>query len=246
MNFFWAVFLGILQGLTEFLPVSSSGHLVIAQEIIPNFNQPGILFDVVLHAGTLFAVVVFFRKEILKLSSKYLIFLGIGTIPAAFFGYFFQSTIEGFFKSIQLVGSALVITGGMNLLTNKAELKNKSLGIKSSFLIGLAQAIAIIPGISRSGSTIFSAVVQGISRKKAAQFSFLLSIPAVAGANILQIATHAFDSSVNTGFYFAGFWAAFISGIFAIRVVLKLLLSKRFNVFGFYCILLGAMTLVFS
>jgi len=243
MNSFWAVFLGVLQGLTEFLPVSSSGHLVIAQSLIPNFSQPGLLFDVVLHAGTLFAVAVFFRKEILKMSFRYVTYLAVATIPAAFFGYFFRSNIEVFFKSVQLVGAALIITGILNFLTNRANFQKRSLTNKNSFLIGLAQAFAIIPGISRSGSTIFAGVTQGISRKKAAQFSFLLSIPVVFGANILQIATHAFEPGVEFVHYFAGFLAAFVSGIFAIRVVLRLLFSKRFNLFGYYCILLGVLVL---
>lgn len=246
MNSFWAVFLGVLQGFTEFLPVSSSGHLVIAQSLIPNFSQPGVLFDVVLHAGTLFAVVVFFRKEILKMNTKEITYLAIGTIPVAFLGYFFQSSIEGLFKSIRLVGAALLITGIVNLLTNRTKPQKKALKVKSSFLVGLAQAFAIIPGISRSGLTIFAGVTQGISRKKAAQFSFLLSAPAVLGANILQIATHAFEPGVEFVYYFAGFLAAFVSGIFAIGVVLKLLFSKRFNLFGYYCILLGVLILFLS
>lgn len=245
MNYFWAILLGVVQGLTEFLPVSSSGHLVLVQSFIPGFSQPGALFDTVLHAGTLFAIVFFFRKEILKIKTKYISYLAVGTVPAVFFGFLFQSGVEGLFGSVRLVGAALILTGILNLLTNRAKSEKKKLKAKSSFIVGLAQALAIIPGISRSGSTIFAGVSQGISGKDAALFSFLLSIPAVFGANLLQIATHASFGSLEIGIYILGFSAAFFSGIFAIGVVLKFLLSRRFNIFGFYCIALGILTLIF-
>src|SRR3990167_5348724 len=246
MNSFWAIFLGILQGLTEFLPVSSSGHLAIAQSIIPDFSQPGILFDVVLHAGTLIAVVLFFRKKILKLKTKYIWFLVLGTIPAGLVGYFFQNAIEGLFENIHIVGYALLLTGIMNLLTDKMAIGKKTINTKSSLMIGLAQAFAIIPGISRSGSTIFAGTFSGLSKKNAAEFSFLLSIPAILGANILEIAKAPLDKSVNLTFYIVGFLSAFLAGFFAIGFVIKLLIRKRFKVFGIYCLALGILVSIFG
>ena len=247
MNSLWAVFLGSLQGLTEFLPVSSSCHLVFAQIIIPDFNQSGVLFDVVLHAGTLFAVIFYFRKKILSISSKYVWFLLLCTIPAGLVGYFFQTAIEGLFESVRIVGYALLLTGVMNLLTDKAIVGKKSINTKSSLLVGLAQAVAIIPGVSRSGSTIFAGTFSGLTKKNAAEFSFLLSVPAILGANILEIAKTPLDnSSINLPFYIIGFLSAFLAGFFAINFVVKLLVRKRFKVFGIYCLALGVLVIIFS
>lgn len=246
MSIFWAIVLGIIQGLTEFLPVSSSGHLVIAQEVIPNFNQPGVLFDVVLHAGTLFAVVFFFRKKLLSLKAKYIWFLVVGTIPAGLVGYFFQTEIEGLFESVRIVGYALLLTGVMNLLTDKAIVGKKSINTKSSLLVGLAQVVAIIPGVSRSGSTIFAGTFSGLTKKSAAEFSFLLSVPAILGANILEVAKASSDKNINLPFYIIGFLSAFLAGFFAIKLVLKLLVRKKFKVFGIYCLALGILVSIFS
>jgi len=198
MNFLFAAFLGIIQGLTEFLPVSSSGHLVIAQKLIPSFTQPGILFDVILHFGTLFSVLFFFRKKLLSyLNIKYLTILALGTLPAVVVRLLFKSQIETLFHSVRVVGFALLLTGTMNLLTDKIKSKDQRLTTKNSFLVGLAQAVAIIPGISRSGSTIFAGVAKGIDKKKAAEFSFILSIPAILGANILEIFSHGFGDNFD-------------------------------------------------
>ncbi len=244
MSYISSILLGILQGLTEFFPVSSSGHLVIAQSLIPGFNQPGVLFDVVLHAGTLLAIVVRFRRTILAITKNYLLLILIGTIPAVIVGLFFQSAIEKFFDSIYLVGVALLITGLMNLLTNKTQSIKGKFNKVNAFRVGLAQALAIIPGISRSGSTIFAGTRLGLEKKKAAEFSFLLSIPAVLGANVLQFITHAQGSDQNVIFYLAGFLAAFLSGCLAINIVLRVLLSKKFIYFGIYCLSLGGLILV--
>lgn len=245
MNLLSSIFLGVLQGLTEFLPVSSSGHLVIAQELIPNFTQEGVLFDVFLHAGTVLAVLYYFRKSILKLTPKYLLLLLIGTIPAGIVGLFFSTPIEILFGKVSVVGFALLFTAILNFLTDKLNVKKQKISIKSSLLIGLAQAVAIIPGISRSGSTIFTGTNLGLKREKAAEFSFLLSVPAIIGANILQFFKYGPDGIGNMGVYLVGFLAAFISGLMAINLVLKLLLSNRFRIFSVYCLVLGASVLLF-
>lgn len=253
MNFFSAVLLGILQGLTEFLPVSSSGHLVLVQSLIPNFSQPGILFDVMLHFGTLVAILFYFRKKIRQyLNLKYLYILAVGTVPAVIVGLLFKDQIEILFRSTRLVGFALLLTGIMNLLTDKQKAESRNLpagkaGLKarSSLLIGIAQAVAIIPGISRSGSTIFAGVTQGLKRKEAAEFSFLLSIPAVLGANVLEIYNHGFENIQNPASYFAGFVAAAIFGYLAIKLVYQLLAGKKFKYFAYYCFVVGILVLVF-
>lgn len=244
MNLFSSILLGVLQGLTEFLPVSSSGHLVIAQSLIPGFNQPGVLFNVVLHGGTVLAVLYYFREQLLKINSKYLLLLLIGTIPAGIIGLFLGSFIEGLFDNVRLVGFALIITGILNFLTDKVKVKGKKMSIKDSLLIGVAQALAIIPGISRSGATIFAGTSMGVKRKEAAKFSFLLSIPAIVGANVLQFINHTAVVIDGAGFYLAGFLAAFFSGVLTINLVLKFLLSRKFRVFSLYCLIVGILVLI--
>lgn len=244
MELFWAALLGVVQGLTEFLPVSSSGHLVIFQKLLPSFSQPGVLFDVTLHFGTLFAVLFFFRKEIFKLSPKYLGYLVLGTVPVAIVGFFFKDQIEGFFTSVKLVGVGLLITALFNYLTYKKREGEKEINGFFSFVVGIFQAIAIIPGISRSGATIFAGANLGMERKKAAAFSFLLSVPAILGANLLEIISNL-GSPVDFGYYLIGFLFAFLSGFFAIGLVLKLLSGNKFKIFSFYCLFVGIITLFF-
>jgi len=239
MNIFTSALLGVIQGLTEFLPVSSSGHLVIVQSMIPGFSQPGVLFDVVLHAGTLSAIVYYFRKEIIKLKAKYIYYIVMGTLPVVVIGYLFRPLAETFFTNLRLVGVALMATGVINLLIDRAWKKRGDLNEKKSLVVGIAQAFAIIPGISRSASTIFAGIGMGMDRKKAAQYSFLLSIPAIIGANILQYYFYGFSGVENIGFYMIGFLTSFITGIFAIGLVLKLLVKKKFSYFAYYCFIVG-------
>lgn len=243
MNVFQAILLGVIQGLTEFLPVSSSGHLAIAQSLFPGFSQPGLLFDVVLHAGTLGAVLYYFRKRLLKFTSHEIKILVLGTIPTVIIGFLFNDWIEAGFSDLGSVGIQLGITGLLCIFIDLAKGKSKSIALFDSFLIGLGQAIAIIPGISRSGSTIFVASVRGIERKKAAEFSFLLSIPAIFGAIILQIAKHGFSDNISITAYSIGFLVSFFVGLMSIGMLLKLLVSHQFKFFGIYSLILG--TIVF-
>lgn len=243
MNLISASLLGVVQGLTEFLPVSSSGHLVLGQ-YIADFKEPGAVFEAFLHAGTLLAILFYFRKDVLGLSKKYLAFLLLATIPAAVFGYLFSPFLEGLFDNNRVVGMALLVTGIFNLMTDKNVDKKAPFSWQNSIVVGLFQALAIIPGISRSGSTIFAGTRMGIKGKEAARFSFLLSIPAVAGANLLQFAKYG--SSLNGGFvnYLAGFAFSFVAGYFAIKFVLKILKQKKFKYFAYYCFLVGTLTLI--
>lgn len=244
MSPFTSIFLGVLQGLTEFLPVSSSGHLAIAQSLLPGFSQPGVLFDVLLHAGTLLSVVVYFRKEILHIRLNYVMLIIVGTIPAVIFGFLFKDFFESLFSNIKLVGFALLITAAMNYFTDKSQTKKHEISYSDSLIVGMFQAFAIIPGISRSGSTIFSGVKRGIGKKDAAEFSFLLSVPAVFGANVLEILGNSGDKSVPVITYLLGFLAALVSGYFAIRLVFQFLAKKNFRIFAYYAFLLGLSTLV--
>jgi len=244
MSLLTPVILGILQGLTEFLPVSSSGHLVLVQNLLPGFSQPGVFFDVFLHLGTLIAVLVFFRKELFRLPLKYYLFIGVATVPAALFGFLFKTQLEALFSNIKLVGIALLITGLINFLTDKIKKEENKLTYKNSLITGVAQAVAIIPGISRSGSTIFTAVAQGLEKKTAAKFSFLMSIPAVLGANILEIGTLKLSGINNYPFYLIGFIFSFLFGLLAISLVYKFLLQNKFKLFAFYCLIIGSVALV--
>jgi len=245
MNIIYSLFLGVLQGLTEFIPVSSSGHLVLAQSIISDFEQPGVLFDVFVHAGTLFSIIFYFRERILSLFQKNLTVLIIGSIPAAFAGLFFQDKIESFFTSTYLVGMALMLTGVLNYITDLKVGNKKKISLSNSFLIGIFQALALVPGISRSGATISAASTLGIDKKRAAEFSFLLSVPAVAGANILQFFSHGGESTIDLSFYAVGFLSAFASGYLAIKIMMKFLVSRNFKVFAIYCIAMGLLAILY-
>lgn len=243
-----AIGLGIIQGLTEFLPISSSGHLVLAQSFIKDFSQPGVLFDVVLHAGTLFAVLWYFRKRILSLDRRMLWLLLVGTIPAALVGITFQNQLEGLFSNPQAVGMALLFTGGMNWMVDKIKIKNRQIKIseKKVLVVGVFQALAIIPGISRSGSTIFAGVWQGLKREDAATFSFLLSVPAVAGAAGLQLLKHGKGDDADFVVYFLGFAVAAVVGYLSIGLLMRLLIGRHFKAFAFYVFLVGLTTLVLT
>lgn len=244
MNIFQAGILGIVQGLTEFLPVSSSGHLVLFQSFIPGFSQPGVLFDAYLHLGTLLAVLVFYYKRILKLDFKYLKILVLATIPAVIVGFLLKDYIDLIFQNTKLVSLALIITGFMNLRTDTNKESSEGLNGKKGFFIGLFQAFAILPGISRSGSTIFAGTYFGMQKEKAAEFSFLLSVPAIMGANVLEIIKGGTNElfSVN---YIAGIICSFIVGFVCIKLLLNILKSNKFKYFGYYCIGVGILSLLF-
>jgi undecaprenyl-diphosphatase len=245
MEVFYSAFLGIVQGLTEFLPVSSSGHLVLVQQILPTIKSPGVVFEAFLHAGTLFAILLYFRKDILKIGKNYSVFIVIGSIPAVFFGLVFSSFFESLFENTKMVGLALLVTGILNMFTDMQVLKKRALDTSNSLVIGLFQAFAIIPGISRSGSTIFAGSRLGINRQDAAKFSFLLSIPAVLGANLLEFVKYkgSFDGSYTS--FLVGFLFSFVAGYFAINLVLESLKRRNFKYFAYYCFGLGLLVVFF-
>jgi len=246
VNIFTSIILGVVQGLTEFLPVSSSGHLVVAQALIPGFSQPGVLFDVVLHLGTTLAVVIFYYKKIVKILSKnwkYIWLLIIGTIPAGLFGILLGDALEKSFSDLKAIGVQFLITGVICILIDKFSGQKETISTKSSLLIGVAQAVAIIPAISRSGSTILVGSILGIDKKKLAEFSFLLAIPAILGANVLEFVKHGVNIENSILNYLAGFVAAFIFGFLSIKIVLATLHERQFKYFGMYCFAIGILTL---
>jgi len=242
MGVIWAAILGTIQGITEFLPISSSGHLVLAQRLIPGFTQPGVLFDVVLHLATTVAVLIYFGKRIvsiLKKDRRYLILLLVGTIPAGLAGVFLRDFLEGLFTSSRTLGLEFLFTGVLAIATDYLVAKREKIGVLDSLWVGLAQAVAIIPAISRSGATIFAGGVLGINKEKIAEFSFLLSVPAILGANVLELARHGGAGEVNLADYGVGFGMALVAGLISIKLVLATLHTRSFKYFGIYCLILG-------
>ncbi len=246
MSFTTSLLLGIIQGLTEFLPVSSSGHLVLIQSFSPAFAQPGVLFDVVLHAGTLTAIILYFWKQIPKLGSRYLSLIIVASLPAALVGYLFSDFFEGLFVNPRLVGFALLATAAVNFSVDRFSAKLKRINFGQAFWVGLFQAVAIIPGVSRSGSTIFAGTATKIDRQEAARFSFLLSVPAVLGANLLQFLKYGIGyQEISLNYYLVGFVMAAVAGYLAIKLVYQFLLAKKFKFFGIYCLLVGLGVILF-
>lgn len=243
MNLLQAAFLGLVQGLTEFLPVSSSAHLVLAQSFIPGFSQPGVLFDVVLHGGTLVAVLWYFRKKLLSLSPKMAGLLILGTIPAGLAGVFLNDFFTTLFSSIKTLGYELLVTGFLCWGIDKWQVKSertKAINWWDSLIIGIFQAISIIPGISRSGATIFGGVFRGIGKKEAAEFSFLLSIPAIGGAIVLEGLSEAkFVQAELLPQYLIGFIIALVVGYLSIGILLRFIVENKFKYFAYYAWLLG-------
>lgn len=247
MNITDAVILGAVQGVTEFLPVSSSGHLVIAQHLIKEFEQPGVLFDVILHFGTLFAIVIYFYRDIVTMlrdlfrsnehySNKAAILIIAGSFPTGIIGVLFQDVFEEMFHSVRSVAVMLIITGSILFLTRLVKGNNrKKLNILDAILIGITQGIAIIPGISRSGITISTGIFRGIDAETVGRFSFLLSIPAIMGAVVLQ-SRHISSLDINSlPPYLTGAFTAFLTGLLSIRLLMTVLKSGCLSRFAFYC-----------
>lgn len=246
------IILAIVQGITEWFPISSSGHLVLFSKIIGYDNS--VIFDVALHFGTLMAVFVYFGKDIVdmlealfkgqwkKPEAKMAFLLIIATIPAALVGYFFRNFIESTFNSLLIVAFGFAITGMTLLVASVINVKrNKEMGYFDAFIIGCAQAIAIIPGISRSGSTISSGLFMGLDEKSALKFSFLMSIPVIFGANLLEIGSNKIPTS-----YFVPTLVSFVFGMLTIHILLKIVVSSRKNLkwFGIYALLLAISLLI--
>lgn len=243
MTIYQSLILGLIQGLTEFLPVSSSGHLVIAQHLL-NISIPPVVFDVLVHLATALAIVVVIFKDLIKITSKQIRFILLASLPAGLVGFFLNSYTETLFSSLPLVGLALLVTSVILFSTKLIQTKKfKVRNLKNTFLIGLAQALAIIPGISRSGSTIVTGLHLGLKPTTAFNFSFLLSLPAIIGAQLLQLDKLALLPSSQLPTLLIGFLTAFISGFFALKLLKKFVLKGNLHYFGYYCLVIGLLTL---
>ncbi len=264
MELIKAVILGIVQGVTEFLPVSSSGHLVIGSQIL-GFQEQGIAFDVFLHLGTLLSVVIVFRQDLLAMLKapfsmmspevddevkRYFlwdVYVVVATLPAVVVGLFLKDHIEQIFDNLFLVYILLAVTGMMMIVSRFLLDRSRELNGWRSLLIGCAQALAILPGLSRSGTTIFAGMAMGMNRVTVARFSFIMSIPAILGAVVLQLGelysnppTMKALQSIGLGTLFSA-----ISGYFAIILLLDIVRRNRLQWFGYYCLSISFVGLMF-
>lgn len=254
MDIIQAIILGVVQGLTEFLPVSSSGHLVLFQKMFKLEEAP-IFFDTLLHFATLLAVVFYLKKEILdilvnlKKNINLIWILILGTLPAVTFGLLFKDFIEASFSSFAWLSAGFFATALLLFATKflKEGFKDmQKINWKDSLFIGIFQAISILPSISRSGATISSALYRNIKRDDAFKFSFLLSIPAIFGAMVLQILDFNWNK-LNGGLLpnVLGFFAAAIFGFLSLKILEKMITRGKLHYFAFYCFALGLLILIF-
>jgi undecaprenyl-diphosphatase len=254
MDIIDAIILGIVQGLTEFLPVSSSGHLELGAALLGNDKLPeeSMMFTVVLHFATALATMVVFRKDIVLLiqgllkfkwneETRFTVKIIISMIPAVIVGLFFEDQLEQFFGGqIVFVGFMLLLTALLLFLADKAKSTEKDVSFGNAVLVGLAQMVAMLPGISRSGATISSSVLLGIDKTKAARFSFLMVVPLILGKIAKDILDGALTyNEASFGYLSAGFIAAFIAGFFACTWMITLVRKSKLIYFAIYCSIVG-------
>ncbi len=276
MKLWFAIFLGIVQGITEFLPVSSSGHLSIFQNVfgMTNIEKNHMFFDVLLHLGTLISVCIAYRSDIADLirvftgsfrksgsrggaekskarpAARLMVLLIVATLPLLA-AVFLKDYVEKLFDNTIFVGIALIVTGLLLFASDRAargSKNEKNATVTNAFFVGVMQAVAIVPGLSRSGSTISAGIFQGFDREFAVKFSFLMSIPAILGANILSL-FDAMADGINLSLlpvYLAGVAAAAISGYFAIKLVRYIAKRERFGAFAYYCWAVGILAIVLT
>jgi undecaprenyl-diphosphatase len=273
-----AIILGVIQGLTEFLPISSSGHLVVSQQLL-GLVEPGIAFEISVHLGTLAAVLIFFRKEILEVNEaavagirlaiagkggfaqlyvadpgfRMAMLLAAGSVPTAIIGIFLQTQSDRLFSSISLAGAMLIVTGLILVLTGLLLWLTKGVDAKGrgmsgftlgvALAIGIVQGLAIIPGISRSGSTIATGLLFGLDRRTAGSFSFMLSIPAIVGAAGLQVLMDGFGD-VDMVPMVIGAGVSFVVGILSLGFLMRIVNRGRLYLFAPYCVLAGLVVLI--
>ena len=256
-----SILLGIIQGLTEFLPVSSSGHLELGKAVLGDKSIPeeSLLFTVVLHFATALSTIVVFRKDVWSILKGILKFewnedlqfaskIAISMIPAVIVGLFFEEQLEQLFGgNILLVGFMLLITAILLFFADKAKNTNKNVSFSNAFIIGVAQAIAMLPGISRSGATISTSVLLGNDKTKAARFSFLMVVPLIFGKIAKDILSGDLSlESQNFTTLSIGFIAAFISGLFACTWMIRLVKKSKLSYFAIYCAIVGLIAIIYS
>lgn len=260
MDWFQSLILGILQGLTEFLPVSSSGHIELGKAILGANTEQGMMFTVVVHGATVLSTIVVFWKDILKLfgglfkfkwnkETQYISLLVLSMIPTVIVGLLFEEQIEALFTgNLLFVGFMLLVTASLLAFTFYAKNTVNSVNASKSIVIGLAQAVAILPGISRSGSTIATGLLLGIDKEKITKFSFLMVILPIIGANIYSALKGdiSMSNSVDILPLVIGFFAAFISGLVACKLMIKIVKRGKLIYFAIYCSIVGVIAIIFG
>jgi len=252
MTVFQAILLGIIQGLTEFLPISSSGHLEIGHALLGIHNENNLLFVLDVHLATVLSTIVVFRKDIVVLgkdllqfewntSTKYISMLLISSIPIVITGLLFKAEIENVFTgNLLFVGCMLIITAFLLTLTVYVPKSSRKMTYSKAFVIGIAQMLAVLPGISRSGSTIATGLLMGVKKDEVARFSFLMVLIPIIGASILDIAGGVITvQNINLPVMLAGFIAAFITGVLACSWMIKIVKRGKLIYFAIYCALIG-------
>lgn len=261
MSIIEAIILGIVQGLTEFLPVSSSGHLELAKFLLGDDSLPeeSLLFTVVLHFATALSTVVIFRKEVAEIfaglfqfkwneQTEFSLKIIVSMVPAAAVGVLFNDQIEALFnRNLLLVGGMLLLTGVLLFLADRAKNTDKKVGYKEAIIIGISQAIAILPGISRSGATISTSVLLGVDREKAARFSFLMVVPLIFGKMAKDLMDGGIaESQIEMMPLVLGATAAFVSGLLACTWMIALVKRSQLKYFSFYCFFVGVLAIGYS
>lgn len=258
MNNLDAFILGVIQGLTEFLPVSSSGHLELGKAILGDTSVPeeSLMFTVVVHFATALSTIVVFRKDIVDLlkglfsfkwneETKFSAKIVLSMIPAVIIGLFFEEQLEALFGgNIMLVGCMLIVTAILLYFADRAKDTQKNVSFSNAFIIGVSQAVAMIPGISRSGATISTSVLLGNDKSKAARFSFLMVIPLIFGKIAKDIVDGALTSQTgNVSVLVIGFFAAFLAGVVACTWMIKLVKKSKLSWFAIYCLVVGVIAI---
>jgi undecaprenyl-diphosphatase len=260
MNWIEALILGIVQGLTEFLPVSSSGHLELGKVILGVNAEKSLIFTVVVHGATVLSTIVVFYKDILKLlqglfkfqwnqETKYISKILLSMVPVLIVGLFFADEVEALFSGdLVFVGSMLIITAGLLSLTYIPRKARRKINFWDALIIGVAQAAAVIPGISRSGSTISTGLILGNKKENIAKFSFLMVLVPIIGANLKDLfdGTMSQNSSVTALPLVVGFLAAFISGLLACKWMIKIVKKGKLIYFAIYCLIVGSIAIYFG
>lgn len=249
--------LAILQGITEFLPVSSSGHLVVAQHVL-GVEEPGMRLDIFLHLGTLFAIFAYYRKTVLSLVTgafssntlarvnawMYIAKIVLSALPACAVYFLFKDNIDAMFENARMVGALLMFTGAVLFGTRYLPSGTKEVGFLRALIMGCCQALALLPGVSRSGMTLAGARAGRVEAEKAAEFSFLMSAPLILGASILEFFKSSSDEGIGWGLTIYGLILSAIVGYVSLAILVRALKGRRFWLFGAYCFLVGLATLV--
>ena len=261
MDILDSILLGLIQGLTEFLPVSSSGHLEIGKALLGDESIPedSLIFTVVLHFATALSTLVIFRKDIATLiaalfkfewndDTQFIVKIMISILPAGFVGILFESELESLFgNNILLVGVMLIVTAVLLFLADRSKKTDKKVGFWDAFIIGASQAIAMLPGISRSGATISTSVLLGNDKSKAARFSFLMVIPLIFGKIAKDLLSGDLSCNAeNFSSLSAGFIAAFLSGLFACTLMIRLVKNSQLKYFAYYCCIVGLLAIIIT